>query len=104
MQVPFPFTLVANAAIGAIIRSNPEAKQLLCESRGGLVAIELKNPTLSLRLSMQADGVELLSVYEDKPDLELTADLPALLALAEAGHDPILEGRVQAEGDMALAK
>ena len=104
MQVPFPVTLAANAAIGAVVRSNPEAKQLLSESKGGLVAIELQNPSLSLRLSIQADGVELLSVYEDKPNLKLTADLPALMALAEVGHDPILEGRVQAEGDMALAK
>ena len=104
MHVPFPVTLAANAAIGAIVRSNPEAKLLLSESQGGLVAIELQNPSLSLRLSIQADGVELLSVYEDKPDLQLTADLPSLMALAEASHDPILEGRVQAVGDMALAK
>lgn len=104
MQVPFPVTLAVNAATRALIRSNSEAMQLLSESGGGLVAIELQNPSLSLWFSLQADGVELLSVYEDKPDLVLTADVPALMALAEAGHDPILDGRVQAEGDMALAK
>ncbi|MGB0867029.1 MAG: SCP2 sterol-binding domain-containing protein, partial [Granulosicoccaceae bacterium] len=103
MQVPFPATLAANAALSALIRSNPEARQLLSKSRGGLIALELQNPSLSLRVSLQADGIELLSVYEEEPDLQLTADIPALKALADAGHDPILDGRVQADGDMALA-
>lgn len=104
MQVPFPVTLAVNSVLGAVIRSNPEAKQLLSESRGGQLAIELNNPSVSLRFSILADGIELLSVYEDKPDLHLSADIPALMALADAGHDPILDGRVQAEGDMELAK
>lgn len=103
MQLPFPVTLAANAAISRIVRSNPEACELLSESKGGLVAIEIQNPAVSIRIALLADGIELLSVYEDQPDLQLTADLPALMAMADTGHDPILEGRVQAEGDMALA-
>jgi len=103
MQLPFPVTLTANIALNKVIKSNPEALELLRDSKGGVVAFELQNPALSIRLALLADGVELLSNYDDEPDLQLRADVPALMALADAGHDPILDGRVQAEGDMALA-
>lgn len=103
MQLPFPITLAANAALNKIIKSNPEALQLLSQSRGGVVAFELQNPRLSLRLALLANGVELLSNYDDQPDLQLNADVPALMAMADAGHDPLLDGRVEAEGDLALA-
>lgn len=104
MHVPFPATLAVNAVLRALVRGNPEARQLLADNRGGLVALELQRPALSLRLSLQADGVELLSAYDERPDLSLSAELSALLALADAGHDPILDGRVRSEGDMGLAR
>lgn len=104
MQVPFPVTLALNAVLKQIIRSKPEAVEVLQASAGGLIAIELQNPALSIRLLLQADGVELLSVYSDEPDLCLSGDVSALMALADRGHDPLLDGRVSAEGDLALAE
>ncbi len=104
MQLPFPLTLALNALFKQVIRSKPEAAEVLRAGPGGLIAIELQNPAVSIRLLLQADGVELLSVYSDAPDLCLSGDVAALMALADRGHDPLLDGRVSAEGDLALAE
>ena len=103
MQLPFPLCLALNKVMDTLIRGNLEAKQLLLDGTGGLIAVELQNPELSIRLSIVANGIEIVSNYEDRPDLTLRADLPALMELSKAGHDPILDGRVQAEGDLLLA-
>ncbi len=104
MQLPFPVTVVANAAINGVIRKNAEALQLLAASDGGVVALELRNPSVSIRVAILCNGIELLSDFDAEPELELSADVPALMALADSAHDALLDGRVQAEGDMELAR
>lgn len=104
MRLPFLLTVPINAMIATVVRTNPEARQLLAESDGGLIAIELQDPSVSIRLGVMANGVELQSDYSAEPDLLLSGNVQALMAMADAGHDPILDGRVTATGDMSLAK
>jgi len=92
-------------AINQAIRLDPEAPRHLAPMHGRVIRLDLLGVGLSLWLIPDPQGVQLLSDYQGEPDCVLRGtplDLAQMRSSRESAEQ-LFQGRVQIEGDSALA-
>ena len=95
----------AEEACNQLLQRDPITLQHLERLSGKVIAVELTNPRLNLFLLPNTDGIQIQSVYNDKPDATLSGqaiDFLKLLATKDR-VDAMFGKTIQLSGDAALA-
>ena len=95
----------AEEACNQLLQRDPITLQHLERLSGKIIAVELTNPRLNLFLLPNTDGIQIQSVYNDKPDATLSGqaiDFLKLLATKDR-VDAMFGKTIQLSGDTALA-
>jgi ubiquinone biosynthesis protein UbiJ len=93
--------------LNAVIALDPDTRQQLARLHGKIVRITLTGIGLELNLAPGHDGqLQLLGRLEGEPDAELRGNPVDLMRASDSdgGHAELFAGRVQIDGDTAVAE
>ncbi|MBN2885418.1 MAG: SCP2 sterol-binding domain-containing protein [Chromatiaceae bacterium] len=106
IQIPDALLAVLEQGINAYVALDPEGAEAFAALTGRIVRIEIKGFGTCVTLIPGVRGLQLFGHYEAAPDCIIRATPLGLarLGVLERKEEPLIEGEVEIEGDVALAQ
>jgi len=101
--LPSPLNVAIEAGIQSLLKLDPDTRERLQALEGKVIAINVKQPSVSVCLSIVDQQVLVLGILDEPADTSITGSLNALRSLS-SGNDALYEGRLKIEGDLGVGQ
>lgn len=105
MPIDALVTAAVETSFNALIKQQPESQKQLSRIKGSIIRLNIKELNKSL-IFICSQQIDVLAVYEGKPDCELTLSLSALQDLQQQANinELFKQDKLSVEGDMQVAQ